>query len=273
MIIGKAISPFALRKRSSGGGGTYPDAQAFITATGISGTNATATNQLVVDLKAANIWTKMKAIYPFVGSTATSQKFNLKNPVDSNAAFRLNFVGGWTHSSNGALPNGTNAYANTFLIPSTSLTSSNNHLSVYNRTNTAASVGIDIGSYSAGSPILYCSFYSRFTGDLFILANGNSSFPSVANANSQGMYIMSKLSASNTSGYKNNTKVINAAASGAGISSQPLFIGAQNNTGVAGNFNNRELAFASIGDGLTDAEALAYYNAVNAFQVSLARNV
>ena len=272
MIIGKAISPFALRKKN-GGGGNDPDAQAFITATGISGTNATATNKLVIDLKTANIWTKMKAVYPFVGNTSASQKYNLKNPVDSNAAYRLTFFGGGTFSANGYLPNGTNAYANTFLTPSTSLTSSNNHLSVYNRTNTAASAGIDIGSYSTGTPILYCSFYSRFTGDLFILANGNSTFPSVANANSQGMYIMSKLSASNTSGYKNNTKVINSVASGTGISSQPLFIGAQNNAGVGGNFNNREIAFASIGDGLTDAEALAFYNAVQLFNTTLGRQV
>jgi hypothetical protein len=43
MILGKAISPFALRKKN--GGGNDADAQAFITATGISGTNATATNE------------------------------------------------------------------------------------------------------------------------------------------------------------------------------------------------------------------------------------
>ena len=78
MIIGKAISPFTLRKKNGGGGGTDPDAQAFITATGISGTNATATNQLVLDLKSANIWTKMKAVYPMVGGTSTTCKFNLK---------------------------------------------------------------------------------------------------------------------------------------------------------------------------------------------------
>ncbi len=63
MIIGKAISPFALRKKGTAVVPTDADAQLFITATGISGTNATATNQLVIDLKAANIWTKMKAIY------------------------------------------------------------------------------------------------------------------------------------------------------------------------------------------------------------------
>ena len=116
MIIGKAISPFALRKKNGGGGGGYDaDAQAFITATGISGTNATATNQLVLDLKAANIWTKMKAIYPFVGNTSASQKYNLKDSRDLDAAYRLTFFGGGTFSANGYQCNGTNSYGNTFI--------------------------------------------------------------------------------------------------------------------------------------------------------------
>ena len=130
MIIGKAISPFALRKKNGGGGGNDPDAQLFITATGISGTNATATNKLVIDLKAANIWTKMKCIYPFVGGSATSHKFNLLNSADTDDAFRLVFAGGVTHSSSGLFGNGTNGFADTFLIPSTQFGSPYNmHLS------------------------------------------------------------------------------------------------------------------------------------------------
>ena len=77
-----------------------PDAQAFFTAESTAGvtlttTQKTAVNNLVVNLKAANIWTKFKAIYPIVGGTATAHKFNLKNPADTNAAFRLAFTGGW----------------------------------------------------------------------------------------------------------------------------------------------------------------------------------
>ena len=131
MILGKAISPFALRKISGGGGGggNDPDAQAFITATGISGTNATATNQLVLDLKSANIWTKMKAVYPMVGGTATTHKFNLINPQDTNAAFRLVFAGGITHSSSGILGNGTNGWVDTFCIMSNNFTPYDVHFS------------------------------------------------------------------------------------------------------------------------------------------------
>jgi hypothetical protein len=47
------------------------DAQAFITAAAITDpTQQAAINTLVVDLKGYNVWSKMKAIYPFLGSTA-----------------------------------------------------------------------------------------------------------------------------------------------------------------------------------------------------------
>ena len=69
------------------------DAQAFITAAGITdSTQQAAITNLVIGLKNDNLWTKMKAIYPFVGGTAASHKFNLKNPLDTNAAYRLNIL-------------------------------------------------------------------------------------------------------------------------------------------------------------------------------------
>ena len=57
------------------------DAQAFIAAAGITNlTQASAINTLVNDLKTYGLWTKMKALYPMVGGTAASHKFNLKDP-------------------------------------------------------------------------------------------------------------------------------------------------------------------------------------------------
>jgi hypothetical protein len=97
-------------------GCTDADALAFLAAAGITDVTITsAICTLVTTMKADGTWAKCNAIYPMVGGTATTHKFNLKNPLDTNAAFRLTFTGGWTHSANGALPNGTNAYADTFL--------------------------------------------------------------------------------------------------------------------------------------------------------------
>jgi hypothetical protein len=132
--------------------GCDADAVAFLAAAGI--TDATITSAictLVTTMKADGTWAKCNAIYPMVGGTATTHKFNLKNPVDTNAAFRLSFVGGWTHSANGALPNGTNAYANTFLTPSTTLTLLNTHLSFYSRTSAIGNNQRDLAAFVGGT--------------------------------------------------------------------------------------------------------------------------
>ena len=52
-----------------------------------------------------------------------------------------------------------------------------------------------------------------------------------------------------------------------------IFLGAINNYGSAAAYSTNECAFASIGDGLTDAEALAFYNAVQNFNTTLGRQV
>jgi hypothetical protein len=73
----------------------------------------------------------MYAIYPFVGGTASSHKWNLKDPRNLDAAFRLIFNGGMTHSSTGVLFNGTNGWANT-----SSISSSPYSFGVYTRNST-----------------------------------------------------------------------------------------------------------------------------------------
>jgi hypothetical protein len=99
------------------GSSVDPDAQAFITAANITNpTQQSAINTLVVGLKTDGLWTKMMAIYPFVGGTATSHKYNLKDPRDLDVAYRLTFGGGWDHSSYGIGGNGANTYADTYIL-------------------------------------------------------------------------------------------------------------------------------------------------------------
>jgi len=274
------------------GSGTYynpivydVDAQAFITATGITDTTQkNAINQLVLDLKSANIWTKMKAIYPFVGGTATTHKFNLKDPRDLDAAFRLVFNGGWTHTSTGALPNGTSAYADTYLIPSTSLTNNSSHLSYYSRTNRGYRNSVAIGSYQ-GSPT-----YNNI--DLRFYANGYNGVPNkTASAQYDGFNsldyadytptttacfgIASKTAVNLNKIYENGIlKGSNTNTSTRTLPNVRTLIGAISNgsSGVI-SYDNLESAFASIGDGLTDAEASNFYTAVQAYQTTLGRQV
>jgi hypothetical protein len=247
------------------------DAQAFLNAASITSvTQASAINTLVTDLKSANIWTKMKALYPMVGGTATTHKFNLKDPRDVDAAFRLVFAGGWTHTSTGALPNGTTGYANTFLNPDERLMINNSHMSFYSRTNTTVN-GVSIGSYnnSFTSPNqLIC----KWNDGNFYGAIDNNTPASFINSDSRGNYIVSRTANNVLKAYKNESLMATNTTLSVGLNNRPLFIGARNE-GVAMLYDNKESAFASIGDGLTDTEAANFYTAVQTFQTTLGRQV
>lgn len=260
-----------------------PDAQAFITAASITdGTQQSAVNQLVLDLKSANIWTKMKAIYPIVGGTASSHKWNLKDPRDLDAAFRLTFTTGWTHSSNGMLPNGTSAYANTFLTPNINLTNNNSHISVYLRTNTDNN-GVDIGIQDdMGVGTTQSTYYiiTRNLNTLIGTIQTNDANRIIgSNTDSRGFYITSRTTSTSLKQYKNSsifgTNTNTSTGTRARYSIPLGAIRYINDLGsdTYSDYSNRQQCFASIGDGLTDAEALSFYNAVQTFNTTLGRNV
>lgn len=185
-----------------------PDAQAFLTAAGISdATIINAINTLCLDLKSNNLWTKMKAIYPFVGGTASTHKWNLKDPRDLDAAYRLVFNGGVTHNSNGTTFNGTNGYANTYLSPSGALTANSNHLSLYSRTSTQRVSGANdmgMGDNIAGNNSLVICI--RRPGDVCYYLN-NAVLISTSNTNGQGLYIGTTRANNDRKYFKNNTSL------------------------------------------------------------------
>lgn len=255
----------------SGAPTTDPDAQAFITAAAITDpTQQAAINTLVVDLKGYSIWSKMKALYPFVGGTAAQHKFNLKDPRDLDAAYRIFWNGGVTHSSNGVQFGGVTGYGNTNFNPSTNGSQNSHHQSFYSRTNVSAGE-IDTGGTDAFSGSYVAA---RFNGISYFRLNTVTDI-SIANANSQGFYIGNRTASNVVNGWKNETKVVSGTVVSTGNPNAALFIGAWNNVPNPSirYYSTKQCAFASIGDGLTDAEALNFYTAVQAFQTTLGRQV
>lgn len=246
------------------------DVCAFITAASITdNTQKNAINQLVTDLKSANIWTKMKAIYPFVGGTASSHKFNLKDPRDLDAAYRLVFNGGWTHSSTGALPNGTTAYADTKLVPSV-MAQNSVHTSVYLRTDIDG-LYFDIYAENSSSGL---GFLAKYSTRKWVYTNTLSSDNAIDFTASTGLYIGNRTSSTSNILFRNTSKLVNGTrASLTPNSTAPVYLGAGNYSGTPNIFSIRQQAFASIGDGLTDAEVTAFYNAVQTYQTTLNRQV
>jgi hypothetical protein len=254
------------------------NAQAFLNAASITNlTQANAINTLVTDLKTAGIWTKMKALYPFVGGSAASHKWNLKDPRDLDAAFRLTFTGGWVHSSTGVQPNGTNAYANTFLATRGQGIVDSLHLSFYSRTD-VASTACDIGG--GQPPVYYSGIYPKYDywGNIRTYVGIHSDFSFITNNNSSAaFYLASRSNSTQVSVFRNNTKLSLINLARTWNNDYPIVIGALNGGGiqtpVPSAFSTREQAFASIGDGLTDTEVANFYTAIQAFQTTLGRAV
>jgi hypothetical protein len=254
--------------RTASGGGFDADAQAFfdrVTAAGgtLTTTEKNATNQLVLDMKSASIWTAMKAIYPMVGASAAACAQNLKS-----SSFTGTFTSGWTFSSTGVTP--SNAYMDTGLNQSTELTQTSGEIGAYFRTNVAATQ-VDMGAYQGTSGYALITklsdnfFYGRVAsidtdstyqppttlGLFSVKANGTNSMKFVRN----GVIVSTK-------GTTTSALVSINVAIGAGRT-------------LAGSIfpSTKQTAFNYISDSLTDTQNANLYTAVQAFQTTLSRQV
>jgi hypothetical protein len=246
-----------------------PDAQAFITAAAITDpTQQGAINTLVVDLKGYSIWTKFKAIYPIVGGTAASHKFNLKDPRDLDAAFRLTFATGWTHSATGMTPNGTSAYADTFCSILNNIGESSHAFGVYSRTNNTSGAQV-YGAFNNSIKFVQ----NNLTAANFVSGDVTQIISYTANPTT-GLIIGTRRSVTDFQAYRAGVSLgTNTTNATGNIPAENFYLGARNNTGSPDNYSLHQLSLAFLSTGLTDTEAANFYTAVQAYQTTLSRNV
>jgi hypothetical protein len=263
------FTPFAYIKNN-----LDPDALAFLIAADI--TNPTirlAINTLVITMKSNGLWTKMDAIYPFVGGTATTHKFNLKNPADTDAAYRISFSGGWTHSASaGIIPNGTNTSGNTFFSYTTGTAINSFALSTWTTTTTMqANLGglftfgaatSEFNSYAVIQNRTNLNWYSNMGAD----AQGASS--SFSNVGQNGLIVGSRTSTTSNKVYRNNVlRTTNTSTNTGTWPARNVHFG----NPVSNQYTTMNSIFASISTGLTDDDVTNLYNAVNTMQTTLGR--
>jgi hypothetical protein len=255
-------------------GGLDPDALAFLTATGITdSTITTAIDALVKDLKSNSLWSKFRYIYPFVGGSATTNKYNLKDPRDLDVAFRLQFFGGITHTV-GFNPNGTNGYANTFCVPSGNVTLNSEHLYITSNTNNTptSSNPADTGTLNSVSQTSLLGISTATNSEQFG-SRMNNNFVGVQNLNRIGSYCATKNGNTNLRIFKNSTLVANGTSGG----SLPTFynligtLGRSQSGTNTFHFTNQNYTFATYGDGLTDTDVSNLTSIEQAFNTTLGR--
>jgi len=243
--------------------------QAFLTATGISdATIISALNAMDTSLISAGLLPsgtgagKIKALYPFVGGTASTHKFNFINPSDTDAAFRLVFNGGFTHSASGCQPNGTNGWANTFLTPLTNFSGAY-YESGYMNITTSTYNGSQTGGFSTQA-------YTYIDGQdhRLFFSNGGSGFNVGSGTN--GFHQMQRNLTTDVIqlGTARNTRGASLVLTVPNV----LAIGGIRGDSATSDFNNIIYKYRAYGSTfLTNGELDAFNSLVVTFQTTLGR--
>jgi hypothetical protein len=245
-----------------------PDATAYLAAVVAAGgtvtpTIETAVDTLFTDLKSYGVYSKLAAFYPIVGATQAAHAVEGKNP---GGAQNLTFSGSWTHTNKGMKPTtlSTSNYADTQYLP-TSLNPNSNHMFGYFNQSGGAN-GYD-GAGTSPYFLLGHSAFEFFSSAAIVSAAGNLTTYGAILGTRTSSSVTKILGSLDGSAFIQRSNV--RATPPTTYPSSSITLGKANPAGFP---NADRYAFWSVGDGLTDAEGLDYYNAVLAFQTSLERN-
>lgn len=258
-------------------GGSYtsfvfdPDALAYFNANTAITSDA---DKLAIDafykgLKADGIYTKIKAMYLPIWGSATSSKWNLIDPRDLNAAFRLTFSGGITFTSGGMQGNGSNGFANTHFNPNTQQSNTSAHVSIYNRTNNTLTLG-DEGAFTGNSSYSVLNLRNGSNTALHGMWGDTSAVqPSVTD--SRGFFVGTRQTSTSNKLFRNGTQIgVNTSATIGNRPNLDKYIMTINGLGF---YSNRQYSFYSVGGALSDTEQADLYSRVQLLMTYFGINV
>jgi len=217
-----------------------------------------------------DFWNKYIALYPFIGGTAASHKYNLKNPEDSNSAFRIIWTGtsstassAITHSFSG-VQGGAFAYAHTFVIPNSSL--NRNNTSIFRYANLKLLDEYEMGIFETNSGL-----YIRATATSNPVDNAvNCTFINIPSTRSHFL-LSNRVDSSSFTQYNDTTNNAVSRVSG-GLSSRFFPLLALNDNGSISNYAKKtRLGYVGIGSGCTSDEVSVLKNIITQFQKNLNR--
>jgi hypothetical protein len=247
----------------------------FVTATSITDVQLKASlDSLIINARNHGWWNLCNAIYPFVGGSAETCKYNLKDPRDDDAAYRITWHGNVTIDDGGGISTG--GYGDTHIVPTSAFTLSSNHLSYYSTTDAFDTASVDAGC-SDGVHDIQLRIYCGLNQGWYLA--GISQAPYVTNQGLRGWFLGTRTgsSPSESALYKNGSRIGLGSANSMNVEGLPgsysIALLNFNNAGIYTKSSNRKCAFATIGSGIDSAMAVQMYTDIQSFQTQLGREV
>ena len=229
-----------------------------------SSTQRQALTTLIRDIDANIGLAKFDAIYPMLGGSAATHALDLMLAQD------ITWSGTVTHNANGSTSNGTTGYGT--LDFDATLLPSNWHMGVYiNKLGTVGAQMIgwqavfgdtDVRSVLAGTGFhqVYNGRWSGTNDRVSVASDGDGMIIGIRNSNTDLVLFREGVEAGTYASAQ-------SATAGSG-DAQTMKL-----TGAGTGYCDSTLAFASIGDNLSDTEATALSTAVTAYQTALNRDI
>lgn len=240
------------------------DAIAVNTASGLVSESAKEANHILISQSKTNgLWAKYKAVYLFKGTNALSHKINAKNPVDTNAGFRLVFSGGGTFSELGYQGNGSNAWADTYFAPSSNLTVNSNGITIVSGTNNnvAGTDAVEAGTFQNGSQAYFCSVKRKNSPQrIDAVLNSTSNVLIVNDSDAKGIITGSKTASNLHKLFKNGT-LIGTGVGGGTLPTSTCNIGRLDS--VNGQYSRQRIQMVLFHEGLSDAEVSMMHSTID----------
>ena len=209
-----------------------------------------------------------------IGGTAAAHKLNIFNPLDTDAAFRGTFNGGWTHDKEGYTSNGVNAYCNNHFNPSTHQAANDGAYACYLRSTSDGTAGNFVWGVSANVSN-QSNFLPKTTIDRSFYGIGGNpiQFNGLAISDTDGMHIVTR-TASNITKWIGNGVLIDSTTDAFGYHPNfNTYSGARNNSGTPLYGQATTFSFEGEFEGLSDAEAANLRTAVDTLMTALNLNV
>ena len=254
------------------------DAQSFFTRYAIAnggvelpGYRKEAINNFVVTLKSAGIWSKITEMYIFVGGTAATHALAFKS-----SSRDITWVGmsAANHTALGVDFNGTTQYGNTGMLSNAMGWSNQNlHIGVFVNENGPVNGGVEeviFGQHQANNSCFNLSFFSNTGTSGSARVTQTAAGTAYSMSDTRGFHLGTRTSStllkSFVSGALVNTStVLNAGA----FTNSPMLLGAAGTLSTPNRYSDKRIAFATVGAGLTDAEAVTFSQAVQLLQTYL----